>query len=255
MDSAKIYYDLVDINSASRLIGDHYLILDAGCGDGRVSIPLAKSGARVIGVDLSIEGVKVAHRSRERNCEFLVADFEYLPFKNDVFNLTLFIGSFEYIDEPEEVLKESHRVLRSGGKVLFIVRSRLGAKFRYLILDVPYRLARLLQKSKYRRVVSASQIRTPEHACYSLAKINEKISAFDSKFRLEKFCGHDFFLPRHISLYSKILRKVGINPLSLPRFFCNLNNRITSSAFGIYVSSSLKIIMRKVASRTFYKNP
>ena len=51
-------------------------VLDAGCGDGWLSIILAKRGAFVEGFDISAEGVRVAQRRAEVNgvahqCRFL----------------------------------------------------------------------------------------------------------------------------------------------------------------------------------------
>lgn len=68
----------------SGLLGEvkNKKILFAGCGDGRECIPTIKKGAKVIGIDISMNCIKLA----EENCKkfsahFLIMDFEKNRFR------------------------------------------------------------------------------------------------------------------------------------------------------------------------------
>lgn len=61
------------------------VVLDLGCGTGAHAIRLARRGADVVAVDLSLAGVKAARERFRReglNGRFLVADAEHLPFRD-----------------------------------------------------------------------------------------------------------------------------------------------------------------------------
>lgn len=57
-------------------------VLDIGCGIGTHSKIFAMKGAKVYGIDISEEMIKIA-KSRSPNCDFRVADMKELPFKNN----------------------------------------------------------------------------------------------------------------------------------------------------------------------------
>lgn len=66
---------------------------------------------KVIGVDLSQEMLKIA-KAKIPNALFIRADAYNSPFKKEVFDLVLSVTMFEH--EPEKVLNEVHRALKSG---------------------------------------------------------------------------------------------------------------------------------------------
>jgi len=61
-------------------------ILELGCGTGRVTIPVARTGARIVGVDRSVEMLSYALRRQRRSrvdghLSFVRADIRSLPFR------------------------------------------------------------------------------------------------------------------------------------------------------------------------------
>ena len=98
-------------------------LLDAPCGYGRHSIPLARSGYRVTGVDRSAALLDEARRrtGHERWPKLVQADYRELPFADASFDgaLNLF-SSLGYLSAEEDthVLAEIGRVLRSGGRLV-----------------------------------------------------------------------------------------------------------------------------------------
>jgi len=99
-------------------------VLDCGCGVGNLSAYLVMRDARVKGFDISSEMVKVARANAEKNgtnekCNFLCCSFEDLPYRDISFDLA--VGSYvlHHVD-IELAVRELHRVLKPGGRAVFI---------------------------------------------------------------------------------------------------------------------------------------
>lgn len=99
-------------------------ILDLCCGYGRHSIPLAKKGYEMTGVDLSPVLLKKAKEwAREEGVQvrWLRGDMRELPFQNEfegVINIFTAFGYFEEERENLKVLKCVSRALKKGGRFL-----------------------------------------------------------------------------------------------------------------------------------------
>jgi len=95
------------------------LVLDAGCGTGKCSIPLAKLGFTVIGVDISEKAVEIARqkaREAELEIEFTVKDLEALPFEDRTFDYVFCGGVLHHFPNLQKVETELYRVLKENGK-------------------------------------------------------------------------------------------------------------------------------------------
>ena len=98
-------------------------LIDVPCGYGRHSIPLARSGFRVTGVDRSAAmlGEARARGGHERWPKLVQADYRELPFADASFDAALnLFSSLGYlgIEEDTRVLAEIGRVLRPGGRLV-----------------------------------------------------------------------------------------------------------------------------------------
>lgn len=97
-------------------------ILDIGCGNGRDSIYLAKAGYPAVGIDITPNAVLLAKRNgkkflnktRAKNLEFILANAEKLPFKDNYFDAVYSIGVLHSSDLKKS-LRETARVLKKGG--------------------------------------------------------------------------------------------------------------------------------------------
>jgi ubiquinone/menaquinone biosynthesis C-methylase UbiE len=146
--------------------------LDLGCGTGNYTLELKKRGFDVIGLDAS-EGMLRIARSKGLNC--IRGDAYSLPFPDESFDLVLSVTMFEFIHEPEKVLTEIHRVLRSGGEVvigtmngrsLWFLFKRLKSLFvetayRYARFYTPKELEGLVRKAGFENVESGGVIFFP----------------------------------------------------------------------------------------------
>ena len=112
------------LNLSSFYAGLSGYILEMGCGTGRVSIPLAESGFKVVALDYSyrmLERAKSKAREQEvsEKIFWVRGDMTYRFFQSDVFNLVLIpFNSFQQIltkDRQYQTLENIRRILKKGG--------------------------------------------------------------------------------------------------------------------------------------------
>jgi tocopherol O-methyltransferase len=101
-------------------------ILDVGCGIGGSSLYLAeKFGARVTGITLSpVQANRAKERARaaglQAKTDFQVANALNIPFPDNSFDLVWSLESGEHMPDKVKFLQECHRVLKPGGKLIFV---------------------------------------------------------------------------------------------------------------------------------------
>jgi len=107
------------IQAILDITGPEALILDAGTGTGRISIPLLERGARLVGCDLSM---KMLTRLQEKfsSAPLAQADIAHLPFPTHSFDALLSVHVLHLVGPWREALREFRRVLKPGGKYLNI---------------------------------------------------------------------------------------------------------------------------------------
>ncbi len=97
-------------------------VLSVGCGPAVHEIELAKSNPdlTIICLDPS-RAMLVEGRELTTEMNLLQGNAEQLPLVADIFDCVYFITSFEFIDDIESALTETSRVLRPGGKAIFLI--------------------------------------------------------------------------------------------------------------------------------------
>lgn len=107
------------IQAILDIAGPDALILDAGTGTGRISIPLLERGTRLVGCDLSM---KMLRRLREKfsSAPLAQADIAYLPLSTHDFDALLTVHVMHLVGPWREALREFRRVLKPGGAYLNI---------------------------------------------------------------------------------------------------------------------------------------
>lgn len=101
---------LLDLLAAEP--GEH--ILDLGCGDGRLSLRIAESGARVVGVDAAPDMVAAA---RARGIDARVMSGEALTFQ-DAFDAVLSNAALHWMTDADSVIQGIRRALKPGGRLV-----------------------------------------------------------------------------------------------------------------------------------------
>lgn len=95
-------------------------VLDVACGTGNVTIPAARSGARVTGVDLApnlLEQARARAEAEGLRVNLVEGDAEALPFADASFAVVTSMFGAMFAPRPEVAARELARVCRPGGRV------------------------------------------------------------------------------------------------------------------------------------------
>lgn len=100
------------------------LVLDLATGTGDLALMVARrsAAARVVGVDLSLEMVRLAREKArraglDRRTSFLLADVTALPFRDGVAGCAVDAFLLRHVPSLPDAFAEFGRVLRPGGEV------------------------------------------------------------------------------------------------------------------------------------------
>jgi demethylmenaquinone methyltransferase/2-methoxy-6-polyprenyl-1,4-benzoquinol methylase len=95
--------------------------LDLATGTGDIAFALARRGARVVGLDLTMRMIVLARAKRSRNGanpSFLVGDMLALPFPERAFDVVTTGYGLRNVPDLTAAIDEIRRVLKPGGRVL-----------------------------------------------------------------------------------------------------------------------------------------
>lgn len=112
-------------------------MLDVACGTGNLSLPAARAGARVTGIDLAPN--QIARARQEATAHGLAIDFEVgnaeaLPYATEQFDITVSMFGAMFAYRPNRVVSELVRVTRRGGRIAMANWSPRGVMGRLLAL-------------------------------------------------------------------------------------------------------------------------
>jgi len=117
-------------------------VVDIGCGEGYLTIEVARWARRVIAVDRSpgvlARAKALAGRRRADNITFKRGELDRLPLENASVDIALLSQALHHAVDPGRTLREAVRVVRPGGRVLALdlrthqeswVRDKLGDRW------------------------------------------------------------------------------------------------------------------------------
>lgn len=127
-EKEKIVLDWINkMNDSKSLVSDFTsrvgnpsgkTILDAGCGNGGLSIAFWQAGAKPTGIDIEKELYDIAIKQKEAyraDIDFHLYDGFKLPFKDETFDYAVSVSVLEHTTDPVMYLREILRVTKPGG--------------------------------------------------------------------------------------------------------------------------------------------
>jgi ubiquinone biosynthesis O-methyltransferase len=151
------------------------LVLDIGCGGGRLAIMCGKEGAKkVIGFDYTEEAIRIANLilrcSGLRNVIFRVADLSEGLQCEERFDIVIMSEVIEHLETPLEILLKIKKVLREGGWL--VVSCPNFSNFRGYVYNTLFSLLKLPMSLTDVRQVNSKQMRNwCEQSGYKIERI------------------------------------------------------------------------------------
>jgi 2-polyprenyl-6-hydroxyphenyl methylase/3-demethylubiquinone-9 3-methyltransferase len=116
--------------------------LDVGCGGGILSEALAKVGARVTGIDLSLASIQVARRHADAQgveIDYRYEDIEQFAQKEACrFDVVTCMEMLEHVPQPKKIVAACAKALKPGGSAFFSTINRSLKSFLFAIVAGEY---------------------------------------------------------------------------------------------------------------------
>jgi 2-polyprenyl-3-methyl-5-hydroxy-6-metoxy-1,4-benzoquinol methylase len=123
-----IHYHRVVLSALHRDCGH---ALDVGCGEGLLTVELARVAKRVTGIDCDAPTLALAARDAAApNVEYVLGDFLSHPFERGSFDAVVSVATLHHVDAARG-LERMKELLRPGGTLALVglARSRTVADF------------------------------------------------------------------------------------------------------------------------------
>lgn len=133
------------------------VVLDAGCGDGGLSIQIAPRCRTVHAIDIAGNALRPEHQAIP-NLKFQKMNVEALTFPDGFFDRIVSVETLEHVLSPEKAIAEFHRVLKPGGRLVLtyptVNRTSMQRLQRRLGIGWNLEISEHLTEWSYREVVA-----------------------------------------------------------------------------------------------------
>jgi len=115
-------------------------ILDIGCGGGLLSEPMARLGAKVVGIDASEQNIKVAkHHLKKSKLNIKYLNTSPEKFKtNRKFDLILNMEIVEHVDDINLFIEQSSKFLKKSGFMFIATLNQTLKSYIFAIIGAEY---------------------------------------------------------------------------------------------------------------------
>jgi 2-polyprenyl-6-hydroxyphenyl methylase/3-demethylubiquinone-9 3-methyltransferase len=138
--------------------------LDVGCGGGILSESMARRGATVLGIDLSIKPLKVARlhamEGEVENLDYREVAVEALAAERPAsFDIVTCMEMLEHVPDPGSVVASCAALVKPGGRVFFSTLNRNTKSFLFAIVGAEHVL-KILPKGthEYAKFIRPSEL-------------------------------------------------------------------------------------------------
>lgn len=138
--------EILHLNTLRREVISHASgkILEVGIGTGK-NLRYYPQESNLTGIDFSSGMLNIArkkaHRMRLLQCELIKMDIEAMAFSDNTFDTIISTFVFCTVPHPDKGLHELYRVLKPGGKAIFLEHMKSSSKGLNMILWVMERFA------------------------------------------------------------------------------------------------------------------
>lgn len=132
-------------------------ILDIGCGTGETLnfLKTLYPKAKLYGIDTSVTAINFSKKRGHKN--IFKASAAKLPFKNEFFDVVLFLDVLEHIKDDRSVVTEATRVLKNKGAIII---TSPGLSFIWSAHDTQQGHKRRYTRREIRRLANAANLKT-----------------------------------------------------------------------------------------------
>lgn len=140
-------------------------IVDVGCGGGILAEALAGKGARVTGIDMAEQSLKVARLHLHESgleVDYQLVTVEAFAEQNPAsFDIVTCLEMLEHVPDPASVITAASRLLKPGGILFLSTINRNPKAFALAILGAEYILGMLPRGThEYRKFIKPSEMAT-----------------------------------------------------------------------------------------------
>jgi ubiquinone/menaquinone biosynthesis C-methylase UbiE len=134
--SKVVYFDsiqcMIDMSQINEYVNPS--VLDLGCGNGILlnTIKGQMNTGSYFGIDNSKDMIDLAN-TLDKSIRFSIGDVNKTDFQNDQFDFVFTRAVMQHLDDPQNMLSEAFRVLKTNGKLILLipVKSLFGILPRY----------------------------------------------------------------------------------------------------------------------------
>ncbi|HSP16230.1 MAG TPA: class I SAM-dependent methyltransferase [Thermoanaerobaculia bacterium] len=198
-------------------------LLEIGSGAGGHSALFRSRGASLVSVDITPERVLATHRKLQLLSDLpgdgvaARADAENLPFRDASFDVVFSNGVLHHTSDTTRAVREVHRVLRPGGRVVLMLYSRHSALYWMHLLPKALLSGKFFTNREEEWIGYFTEGRpkfsnehNPITRVYSKRQLRELLSAFRQlRMRKTSFFITYLPIPGISAMRSKILRRLG----------------------------------------------